>query len=233
VYHDRILRIAEGYGVLTGAIENGAIPAIEKINDVMGTLGKGDDFFSQRASASRDAVKAIESETEAEEKKKKAQKDLFDQAKKFTEEGMQRSKKLFKLNQALAIGEAIFNTYQGATKALAQGGIFGIATAGLVIATGLAQVANIKAQQPPAMFGGSRQQNTPFLVGERGAELFTPATAGTITPNHQLGGGGATVNFNITTVDATSFGALLDTRRGQIVNMINTALNNKGRAALV
>jgi len=97
----------------------------------------------------------------------------------------------------------------------------------------LAQVANIRSQQPPAMFGGSRQQGTPFLVGERGPELFTPATAGTVTPNHQLTGGGATVNFNITTVDAQSFGALLDTRRGQIVNMINTALNNKGQAALV
>ena len=71
------------------------------------------------------------------------------------------------------------------------------------------------------------------MVGERGAELFTPATAGTVTPNHQLGGGGATVNFNITTVDASSFGALLDTRRGQIVNMINSALNNKGQAAIV
>ena len=73
------------------------------------------------------------------------------------------------------------------------------------------------------------------MVGERGAELFTPATAGTVTPNHQLGQalGGNTVNFNITTVDASSFGALLDTRRGQIVNMINSALNNKGQAALV
>lgn len=233
VYQDQILRIADGYGVLTSSIQEEAIPALEKINDVMGTLGKGDDFFSQRASASRDAVKAIELEAEAEEKKKKAQKGLFDQAKKFSQEGMQRSKKLFKLNQALAIGEAIFNTYQGATKALAQGGIFGIATAGLIVATGLAQVANIRAQQPPAMFGGSRQQGTPFLVGERGPELFTPATAGTVTPNHQLTGGGHTVNFNITTVDAQSFGALLDTRRGQIVNMINTALNNKGQAALV
>ena len=208
--------------------------AAETLKDTLGTLGNTqDEFFSQRASASRDAVKRLKLEEDAENKKKEAQKGLFDQAKKFSEEGMQRSKKLFRLNQALAIGEAIFNTYQGATKALAQGGIFGIATAGLVIATGLAQVANIRSQQPPAMFGGSRQQGTPFLVGERGPELFTPATAGTVTPNHQLQSGGNTVNFNITTVDAQSFGALLDTRRGQIVNMINTALNNKGQAALV
>ena len=91
----------------------------------------------------------------------------------------------------------------------------------------------IRSQQPPAQFGGSRLPNSPFLVGEKGPELFTPNTAGSVTPNHQLGGGGATVNFNITTVDAQSFGTLLDTRRGQIVNMINSALNNKGQAALV
>ena len=97
----------------------------------------------------------------------------------------------------------------------------------------MAQIAGIRSQQPPAQFGGARQSGTPFLVGEKGPELFTPSNAGTVTPNHQLGGGGATVNFNITTVDAQSFGNLLDTRRGQIVNMINSALNNKGQAALV
>ena len=209
--------------------------ATEKLKDTMGTLGTGDDFFSQRASASRQAVKDLEAETEAEEKKKAAQKGLFEQAKKFSQEGMQRSKKLFRLNQALAIGEAIFNTYQGATKALAQGGIFGIATAGLVIATGLAQVANIKAQQPPAQFGGVRQANQPFLVGEKGAELFTPATAGTVTPNHQLGGamGATVVNFNINTVSAKGFNELLNNSRGMITNMINQAVNEKGKANLI
>ena len=125
------------------------------------------------------------------------------------------------------------NTAQGVTNALKLPVPINFVMAGLVGAMGAAQIATIRSQQPPAMFGGARQQNTPFLVGERGAELFTPATAGTITPNHQLQSGGNTVNFNITTVDATSFGALLDTRRGQIVNMINSALNNKGQAALV
>ena len=148
-------------------------------------------------------------------------------------EGAKHSKKLFRLNQALAIGEAIMNTAQGVTNALKLPVPINFVMAGLVGAMGAAQIATIRSQQPPAQFGGSRQQGTPFLVGERGPELFTPATAGTVTPNHQLQGGGATVNFNITTVDASSFGALLDTRRGQIVNMINSALNNKGQAALV
>jgi phage-related minor tail protein len=105
--------------------------------------------------------------------------------------------------------------------------------AAVVGATGFAQVATIRGQQPPAQFGGARQQGTPFLVGERGPELFTPATAGTVTPNHQLGKGSTVVNFNINTVSAKGFNELLQGSRGMIVNMINTAVNERGRANLV
>ena len=47
--------------------------------------------------------------------------------------------------------------------------------------------------------GGSVTQNTPYMVGERGAELFVPQRSGTIIPNHNLsevmgGGGGTTFN---------------------------------------
>tara|TARA_R100001594_G_scaffold30570_1_gene57161 strand:+ start:19109 stop:20884 length:1776 start_codon:yes stop_codon:yes gene_type:complete len=208
--------------------------SLRAVKDEVQALTKAEDeWFSQRASASRQSVKDQKNRQSEIEAEKQAKLGLFNQAKKFAEEGSQRSKKLFKLNQALAIGEAIMNTYQGATKALAQGGIFGIITAGLVIATGMAQVANIRNQQPPAQFGGSRQQGTPFLVGERGPELFTPATAGTVTPNHQLGKGSTVVNFNINTVSAKGFNELLQGSRGMIVNMINTAVNERGRANLV
>jgi phage-related minor tail protein len=103
------------------------------------------------------------------------------------------------------------------------------------VATGLAQVANIRSQQPPAQFGGARQANQPFLVGEKGAELFTPATAGTVTPNHQLGDkmGATVVNFNINTVSAKGFNELLNNSRGMITNMINQAVNEKGKANLI
>ena len=46
--------------------------------------------------------------------------------------------------------------------------------------------------------GGSVTGNTPYMVGERGAELFVPQRSGTIIPNNQLssvmGGGGTTFN---------------------------------------
>lgn len=48
--------------------------------------------------------------------------------------------------KAVAIAQAIINTYEGATKALAQGGIFGPALAAVVIASGMAQVLQIQKQ---------------------------------------------------------------------------------------
>ncbi len=46
-------------------------------------------------------------------------------------------------------------------------------------------------------------------------------------------GMGATVNFNITTVDAASFDALLASRKGLITSIINNAMNTKGKMGVV
>jgi hypothetical protein len=55
------------------------------------------------------------------------------------------------------------------------------------------------------VFGGGRaaggvvNSGTSYLVGERGAEIFTPNQTGSIIPNHKIGGGGNTViNLNVT-----------------------------------
>jgi hypothetical protein len=82
--------------------------------------------------------------------------------------------------------------------------------------------------------GGRPPVGRPSIVGERGPELFVPDQAGTVVPNNQLGMSKAvTVNFNINTVDARGFNELLVNSRGVIVNMINTAVNEKGKAALI
>lgn len=56
-----------------------------------------------------------------------------------------------------------------------------------------------------SVFGGGRATGgvvsggTPYLVGERGAELFVPQSNGTIVPNSALGSSGGTViNINVT-----------------------------------
>jgi lambda family phage tail tape measure protein len=53
--------------------------------------------------------------------------------------------------------------------------------------------------------GGPALANKPYIVGERGPELFVPNTTGTVVPNEALGGSGTYVTYNINAVDAMSF----------------------------
>jgi TP901 family phage tail tape measure protein len=50
--------------------------------------------------------------------------------------------------------------------------------------------------------GGSVSGGTPYLVGERGAEMFVPGRSGTIVPNHSLGG--VTINISGNMIDSSS-----------------------------
>ena len=81
--------------------------------------------------------------------------------------------------------------------------------------------------------GGAVSKGKPYMVGEAGREMFVPNQNGNIVSNDQLGGKAVTVNFNINTVDARGFNELLVNSRGVIVNMINSAVNEKGRMAIV
>ena len=52
--------------------------------------------------------------------------------------------------------------------------------------------------------------------------------------DHNKGQGiGATVNFNISTVDAAGFDQLLASRKGLITSIINNAMNNQGKMGVV
>lgn len=57
--------------------------------------------------------------------------------------------------------------------------------------------------------GGPVSSNTPYVVGERGPELFVPRTAGSIIPNNQFSTASVPVSnnvvYNIQAVDALSF----------------------------
>lgn len=45
--------------------------------------------------------------------------------------------------------------------------------------------------------GGPVSSGTPYMVGERGPELFVPGRSGTIVPNHDLSGGSTSVVVNV------------------------------------
>ena len=68
---------------------------------------------------------------------------------------------------------------------------------------------------PGKAAGGPVSAGQPYIVGERGPEVFMPNNAGSIIPNNQIGGGGSAfgggqaITYNIQAVDAMSFKQML------------------------
>ncbi len=90
--------------------------------------------------------------------------------------------------------------------------------------------------------GGQVRPGETYVVGERGPEVLTMGNSmAQITTNEALRGGKQTpvsnnvanVSFNINANDTKGFDKLLNARRGQIVGMINQALNESGKVRLV
>jgi len=82
--------------------------------------------------------------------------------------------------------------------------------------------------------GGALRKGQASIVGENGPELFIPNSTGQITQSARGTGGGSTnVNFTINATDVRGVKELLIDNRATIVNVINSALNEKGKEALV
>ena len=140
---------------------------------------------------------------------------------------LDKSLALFKMR---AIKEALTSVYLGALATFkAIPFPFNIAAVGLAIKFGMGLVNKIKGFES----GGRPPVNRPSIVGERGAELFVPDQAGTIVPNNQLGGSVTNVSFTINAVDTRGFRSLLRNERSTIVNLINEAVTDKGRPAVI
>jgi len=74
--------------------------------------------------------------------------------------------------------------------------------------------------------GGPVTGGKPYIVGERGPELFTPSVSGMITPNHELGGGGST-NI-VVNVDASGSSVEGDEDRGkELGRLISVAVQSE------
>lgn len=99
------------------------------------------------------------------------------------------SKKYFRIFKAFATAQAIINTYQAATKALAEGGpIIGPILMAATIVTGLAQVAKIQRTEPGSSAGGGGATSG-GRGGFTGLSVTTIAT-GADRPNTQFQGVG-------------------------------------------
>ena len=75
--------------------------------------------------------------------------------------------------------------------------------------------------------GGPVTSGRPYLVGEKGPELFVPGRTGGIVPNNQMGGGGVTVNQTINLSTGVS-----DTVRAEVLNMLPQIQNATTAAVL-
>lgn len=137
----------------------------------------------------------------------------------------------FKMHKAFAIKDALIDTYKAVSTALSAAPPpknYGLAA--VALAKGVATVQNLRATQYREK-GGHVTKGQPYIVGERGAELIIPNQASTVVPNDQLTSP-VNVNFNITANDTRGFDQLLQQRRGQIVGMVNQALNDRGMRAI-
>ena len=68
--------------------------------------------------------------------------------------------------------------------------------------------------------GGNVNPNMPYMVGERGAEIFVPKSAGTIVPNNQLGGG-IVIEQNLNFATGVS-----QTVRAEVLNLLPAIKEN-------
>jgi len=141
---------------------------------------------------------------------------------------IKKSSALFKME---AIKKAMISVYEGALKTFASIPFpFNIAATGLAIGAGMKLVDKIKGFQK----GGAVSKGQPIMVGENGPEMFVPNQTGQIEQSARgTGGGAVNVNFNINTVDASGFEELLFRSRGTITQLINSAVNERGREALI
>lgn len=79
--------------------------------------------------------------------------------------------------KAFATAQALINTYLGASKALAQGGIWGIAQAAIVVAAGMKQVMSINKTKDP-----DTKINTSVRKYAKGGQIYGPShSAGGVT----------------------------------------------------
>jgi flagellar biosynthesis GTPase FlhF len=113
------------------------------------------------------------------------------------------------VGKGLAIATSLINTYQGATKALAQGGMFGFIGAAGVIAAGIASVQKIISTQIPGQASGG---------GSAGA---TASTSAPLQPKPQVG---------TTQLDQQSINGIGNAASGRTFVVDKDIQNNRERA---
>lgn len=172
---------------------------IQNKYDLIESMREKDFISEQEYTALKGQLAAKEFET-----KHRLASSFFDQ---LSELSGSSFKELGKLGQAAAITQAIINTYEGATKALAQGGIYGSAMAAVVVAQGMSQVAQIRSQG--------------FKKGGYTGDMPTGAVAGTVHGQEYVFDAEATKRIGVGNLEALRKGTEIATN-----NSVNNAVTN-------
>lgn len=127
-------------------------------------------------------------------------------------------KAMFAVEKAAAIASAMVNVQSAIAKA-ANAGPFpaNLAAMAAVASAALPIVANISSVALQFREkGGPVTKGNPYIVGEKGMELFVPNQSGTIIPNNRLqsgGGGDAAATVTVNLVGGSSKAGQVETRR--------------------
>ena len=149
--------------------------------------------------------------------------------------GASGSKKLFALNKAMRISQAVMSTYQAATNAFAEVPYpFNIAASALIVAGGLANVSKIKNERMPQFHDGitNNPREGSFLIaeGERvvGAQLNQDLTEDLRRRRQNQDNGGGQPIINLTLPDTGNYSAVeqwYEDNSDRIVAHVRYAMN--------
>ena len=83
--------------------------------------------------------------------------------------------------------------------------------------------------------GGSVTAGQPYIVGERGPELFSPSSSGMITPNNQMGGQTINVTYSpqVNALDPRTAQSVIAENAPTIVAAVRQAFNQNGQAVAI
>jgi len=153
-------------------------------------------------------------------------------------EGTALGKAAFAAQKGLAVAQAIVSAEAGAARALAEMPYpLNIGVSNMIRALGYASAGAIAGQAVASFEGGGITFNGVRSGGMdgKGGRMAMVHPNEKITDLEQGGGGAAppvNVSFNITANDSKGFDRLLMERRSMITNLVNQAINNRGRSSL-
>jgi len=149
------------------------------------------------------------------------------------------NKKLFEINKKARIAQAVMELPAAVMTSFARGGGFpwGVIPAGITLASGLANIQQIRSSSfggggsgsasiPAGSSGSTPSISTPTPVQPASDAVFTQSING--DPRSVDSGGVTNINFRIEAMDGASVNRVLNSQKGNIISMVQSAYTERG-----